>query len=748
MKSFICLNVIVLSLILNFELFSQSGYNKVGGVCFRFDDYHDPTTRVIPYLDIFTARGLTCTYAVNFGINIVTPEFLTMVQQMQAQGFEIADHTPDHNTRYFEIPFSDTTIYQGITGVDHIANNVDDAKVCLEWDSVKTDTYTGEGLINISGNTVTSVSNNEFTNMQLPHTMDAYSMDAIYIPSLNKIFKFDPANVSGSVITDLSSFWDEDNVNLTLNNVEYQKMGQNDVFLKVDAIKVLAMRSQQFCDENGITRPTIWIQPGGYHPNTFKSYVKEALESMGYTAAGVFADPVPIKLYNSYDPNDNNRYGISWEDFNEEAQSLTQVKKRIADNFARHRLSINQSHLSPESGTYAAYLTKTAAILDWCLASNIPIKSYSEWAKLLFQTPQNPYVNVMPSAEVDLDADSHPDGVDAHSSIVTDGPTGVFSKSYSRNGNGLLFEMYDLGGVEKGENTFGLWIKGNGQIEVSFVLSDWWQSHTFTSSGTNWAYYNCTFQMPDTCSEVSVINIYSANTSGTIRVGGLELRKSSSNHLLKVFLEGPCSVSTMSTSLNSQGVIPLTQPYDMAPWIYPGAESVTSIPSEIVDWVLLELRTGVEASSTVTKRAAFLKNDGSIVDVDGLSSVNFPGVTDGNYYLCVHHRNHLSIMSASSISLVNGNINTDYDFTTGLDKTFGTNAMKNLGGGIYGMYAGDADGDRTINATDLNNYWILQNGTTYDYFLTTADFNLDGSINATDLNDYWMQNNGNSTQVP
>ena len=527
----------------------------------------------------------------------------------------------------------------------------------------------------------------------------------------------------------------------------YHKVGQNDVFTSIDAIKVLAIRTQQYCDENGITRPTIWIQPGGYHPNFYRADLKEALESMGYTAAGNFANPVP-KIYNSYDPNDDNRYGMNWEDFNEEHQTLAQVKKIIADNFARHRLSINQSHLSPESGTFAAYLQKTADILDWCLAKGIPVKTYPEWAQLLYKTPQNPYVNVMPSADVDLDEDNHPDGVALHSTVVTDGQTGVFSKSFSKNGNGRLCEMYDLGSLEKGENYFGLWIKGTGNIEVSVAINDYWQSHNFTSSSTNWAYYNCMFQIPDTSSEITAITIYSVNTSGTIRVGGLELRKNSSYKLVKVFLEGPYNGLTMNTSLNSQGVIPLTQPYNMASWSYSGAESVSSIPSDVVDWLLLDLRSGVDATSIVGKRAAFLKSDGSIVDLDGTSAVSFTGVSDGNYYIGIHHRNHLSILSSSPLSVSNGNITTNYDFTTGQNQAYGTNPMTDLGGDKYGMIAGDANGDGTINATDLNNYWIPQNGITYNYRTTTSDFNLDGSINATDLNNYWIPNNGNSTQVP
>jgi len=739
----------------NSFLFSQSSYNKVGGVCFRVDDnVSDPSERLIPYINIFNARGLKFTYSVNFGIYYMIPALLSTVQQMQIDSFEIADHTPDHETRFFDIPLSDITIYQGLNGVDHIITNVDDARICLEWDHVKTDTYTGEGLINISGNTVTSLNNNEFTTMQLSSALDDYSMDAIYIPSINKLFKFDPSDVSDNQISNLKSFWDEDNVNLTLTNVVYHKVGLYDVFYTLDALRVLAGRTQLFCFNNGIAYPTTWIQPGGRWPQFYRADLKAALDTMGYTAAGNFADPVPFKLYNSYDPNEDNRYGMNWEDFNEESQTLVQCKKIIADNFARHRLSINQSHLSPVSGTFAAFLTKTASILDWCLANGIPVKTYNKWARLLYKIPQNPYVNVMPSADVDLNADNHPDGFAIpHSSVVTDGQPGVFSKSFSRNGNGQLCSVLNLGGVEKGENYFSIWIKGIGNIGVYLNIGDpddpdKWQSNTFTSTSSSWVKYNCTFQIPDTASDITVIEIYSENTSGTIRIGGLELRKNSSNHTLKVFLEGPYNGSTMNTSLNPQGVIPLTQPYITGPWTYPGAESVSSIPPEIVDWVLLDLQTGIEGSTIVGRRAAFIKSDGGIVDLDGTSAVSFTGIPDGNYYLAIHHRNHLSIMSSSLLPFSNGNIATDYDFTTGQNKAYGTNAMKILLGGSYGMYAGDANGDGTINATDLNNYWIEQNGTTFNYQTTTADFNLNGSINATDLNDFWIPNNGFSTQVP
>ncbi|MEZ5196864.1 MAG: hypothetical protein R2764_10800 [Bacteroidales bacterium] len=43
----------------------------------------------------------------------------------------------------------------------------------------------------------------------------------------------------------------------------------------------------------------------------------------------------------------------------------------------------------------------------------------------------------------------------------------------------------------------------------------------------------------------------------------------------------------MDTDLAEQGLIPLQQPFNIEPWNYEGDETVASIPSDIVDWVLL-----------------------------------------------------------------------------------------------------------------------------------------------------------------
>jgi hypothetical protein len=143
--------------------------------------------------------------------------------------------------------------------------------------------------------------------------------------------------------------------------------------------------------------------------------------------------------------------------------------------------------------------------------------------------------------------------------------------------------------------------------------------------------------------------------------------------------------------------------YSGSPWNYTGSESVTSVPSDVVDRVLVELRTGTSSGTKVATRAAFLKSNGTIVDLDGSSRVTFTGKVAGNYFIVVRHRNHLAVMSANPVSLSASS--SLYDFTTGLAEFYGGDAA-DLGGGVYGMYAGDANTDGVINyALDAGPVW-------------------------------------------
>ena len=208
---------------------------------------------------------------------------------------------------------------------------------------------------------------------------------------------------------------------------------------------------------------------------------------------------------------------------------------------------------------------------------------------------------------------------------------------------------------------------------------------------------------------------------------------------LKIFLEGSFENGIMSTALSDQKIIPLSQPYVSTPWSYSGNERVTLVPQNIVDWVLIELRLNSDASSRVARQAAFVNSNGLVIDISG-NNISFNNVADGDYYIVVIQRNHLAVMSAKSVSIKDGCIS--YDFTTGEDKAYGSNAMANLGDGIFGMYGGDSDSNGIIDDSDVTDVGNSLFNTNY----LLSDIDLNCKVNVIDYK-YPKKNLGKKTFV-
>lgn len=220
---------------------------------------------------------------------------------------------------------------------------------------------------------------------------------------------------------------------------------------------------------------------------------------------------------------------------------------------------------------------------------------------------------------------------------------------------------------------------------------------------------------------------------------------------VKAFLEGPFTGTQMSTTLNSNNSLPLLQPFNIAPWFYNGGESVIGIPDpEIVDWVLIELRetegdvTTAISLTNIGRMAAFIKSDGSIVDIDGLSLPVFDLMVSDNLFIVLWHRNHLGIISA--IPAIRNGENYAYNFSNPENQAYGgSEAQKQLATDIWGMFAADRNSDGSVNNVDLNASWMLEAGLSGYYF---GDFNLDNQVNNMDKNDYWYMNTGKLSFVP
>ena len=214
---------------------------------------------------------------------------------------------------------------------------------------------------------------------------------------------------------------------------------------------------------------------------------------------------------------------------------------------------------------------------------------------------------------------------------------------------------------------------------------------------------------------------------------------------LKVFLEGTYNESVMTTGLTG---IPLSQPFNTSPWNYQGTESVDSIPADVVDWVLVELRDTTDAAlatgeTVIARQAAFLLNNGTIVGLDGTSILAFNHSLIHSLFVVVYHRNHLAIMSANPVT--GSSCVYSYDFTTGNGQAYGIDSQKDLGGGVYGMIGGDANADNTVDDSDKTVSWKSETGLS-GYL--SSDLNLDGQSNNRDKNEVWILNIGKNGQVP
>ena len=205
----------------------------------------------------------------------------------------------------------------------------------------------------------------------------------------------------------------------------------------------------------------------------------------------------------------------------------------------------------------------------------------------------------------------------------------------------------------------------------------------------------------------------------------------------------------MNTDLNDLTLLPLNQPYNSEPWYYDGTEAVTEIPNpDIVDWILVELRDALEASSAssgtvVAQQAALLLNNGSIVGLDGASFLQYDVPIVHQLFAVIWQRNHLAIMSADALIR-----NTEglyiYEFSTSASQAYEEGQI-HLGDGIYGMIGGDSNADGIINESDAIQTWIPQAGTA-GYL--SGDINLNGQVNNPDKNDIWFENLNQESQVP
>jgi PKD repeat protein len=251
--------------------------------------------------------------------------------------------------------------------------------------------------------------------------------------------------------------------------------------------------------------------------------------------------------------------------------------------------------------------------------------------------------------------------------------------------------------------------------------------------------------------DLYTVTLIATNAGGNdteIKVDYIDVKSPVINLDITIYLEGPFNGTGMTPYLN--GILPLSQPYNISPLNYPGTESVAAIPNaNVVDWVLVELRDAADAASATSatmmdRKAAFILNNGKVVGLDGTSILQFNNSLTQQLYVVIWHRNHLGVMSSGFLNDVGGLYS--YNFATGANQAIGgSSAHKQIGPGIWGMMSGDGDRDGQVTNSDKSPLWEIEAGS-QGYL--ESDYNLDSQSEDKDKDDFWAPNLGAGSQIP
>ena len=215
---------------------------------------------------------------------------------------------------------------------------------------------------------------------------------------------------------------------------------------------------------------------------------------------------------------------------------------------------------------------------------------------------------------------------------------------------------------------------------------------------------------------------------------------------ITVLLDGAFNGTEMDANMTNS--IPLYQPFNTSPWNYSGNESIMSVPADMVDWILVEIRDANSASeatpSTIVKRkAGLLRTDGKIVDLDGVSNLRMAFDYSHKVNIVLWHRNHIGLMSSTPPFEDNGSFTYNFTFSSG--QAYGGQAgCKKLLPGVWGMASGDGNQDGEVNQLDLD-VWGDEAGASG--YLNT-DYDLNSQTDNNDKNEKCLENENKSSQVP
>ncbi len=394
----------------------------------------------------------------------------------------------------------------------------------------------------------------------------------------------------------------------------------------------------------------------------------------------------------------------------------------------------------------------------------------------------NPNFSESPFAEIE--------GTFRRTGLLFDSTSMLFNNKYtwalfrnSINGNGVkamnfrikprqFFNSLPESTKDKTKRTFEIWAEGEAQSDtIKFVpsvdIGYAWRNNPLDTLdetmgleteklvlkrwGTNAWQDIPTSSVPQASSDGKW---FTANATNVDLLGKFVIGTGGSGELLlmaKVFLEGAYyGDSLMTTDLNRYNLLDRTPkdeyPYNLDPHRSSIHSNILSLEN-IVDWVLLEFKTEASQSKYVS---VLLQKDGRLLSPNGDTLINISNmqIDSGDYYIGILHRNHLPVYSMNKFHIVPSNNGQLADFTNSTNVYGKEGSLRPLevfdGFLLYGMVAGDVNGDNKIDDVDYRLTWENRD---LQYKWSRYDINMSGYVNTKDINFPW-NNRGRSANIP
>ncbi len=280
----------------------------------------------------------------------------------------------------------------------------------------------------------------------------------------------------------------------------------------------------------------------------------------------------------------------------------------------------------------------------------------------------------------------------------------------------------------------------NGTVVISANGNFTYTPNTGFTGPDQFVYEICDNGVPSLCAEATVYILVNPATQICVSP--------------KVFLQGSYNSTADSLrmynrirvcpSAGGTTVIPNAQPFNVAPYNYAGTETLTSQRTDMVDWVLVELRSSSCDGDVVLKAPGILTRSGNIYNTSGDTVFCLPYVPGDTIWVAIHHRNHLAALypvgftNPAAVNVADFRRTNGYQLGSGATATLGQRQIGTNGGTVYGLAAGNAvqfNGGTAIgHQYDINAIDLIPLSQQFSLFAAymLGDYNMDCDCNAAD----------------